>query len=210
MDPSLRELVSFEFGYCSQEKWRTSFAGFPAIYVKDVRRIFEEGCLILLQAHRLAPPSFGAPPTDSSALVPAQEQSTQEVTRRQGRACRPVSIFASAPVCRESCVHCKACPCDVAEEHDDHTCYNCEQRMLNPAGDPNAPWRAPRLRACELICDHCSRQKCCRRCLHDIHACYWCDRNGLTLPTPPKMKTKIFCRWSTCAVRSWRASEFGD
>ena len=55
MDPSLRELVSFEFGYCSQEKWKRSFAGFPAIYVKDVRRIFEKGCLILLQAYRIAP-----------------------------------------------------------------------------------------------------------------------------------------------------------
>ena len=126
--------------------------------------------------------TFGAPSSDSSAVVPAQEQSTQEVTRRQGRASRPVSIFARAPVCRESCVHCKACPCDVAEGHDDHTCYDCEQLMLNPAGDPNAPWKAPRLPACELICDHCSRQKCCLRYLHDSHACYWCDRNGVTLP----------------------------
>ena len=55
MDPALRELVSFEFGYCPQERWKRSFAGFPAIYVKDVRRIFEKGCLILLQAHRIAP-----------------------------------------------------------------------------------------------------------------------------------------------------------
>ena len=55
MDPSLRELVSFEFGYCPHGKWKTSFAGFPAIYVKDVRQILEKGCLILLQAHRLAP-----------------------------------------------------------------------------------------------------------------------------------------------------------
>ena len=55
MDPALRELVSFEFGYCPQERWKRSFAGFPAIYVKDVRRIFEKGCLIHLQAHRIAP-----------------------------------------------------------------------------------------------------------------------------------------------------------
>ena len=55
MDPSLRELVTFEFGYCPHETWRTSFAGFPAIYVKDVRRIFDRGCLILRQAHCIAP-----------------------------------------------------------------------------------------------------------------------------------------------------------
>ena len=36
-------------------KGGTSFAGFPSIYVKDVRRIFEQGCLILMQAHRIAP-----------------------------------------------------------------------------------------------------------------------------------------------------------
>ena len=107
-------------------------------------------------------------------------------------------------VCRESCVHCKACPCDVAEEHDDHTCYDCEQRMLNPAGDPNAPWSAPRLPAHELICDHCSRQKCCLRYLHDIHACYWCDRNGLTLPTPVGDSADCL---HACVVRSWRTSD---
>ena len=32
-----------------------SFAGFPSIYVKDVRRILENGCLILRQAHSIAP-----------------------------------------------------------------------------------------------------------------------------------------------------------
>ena len=32
LDPALRELVSFEFGYCRQETWRASFAGCPSIY----------------------------------------------------------------------------------------------------------------------------------------------------------------------------------
>ena len=45
MDPALRELVSFEFGYCLQERWKRPFAGFPAIHVKDVRRIFEKRLL---------------------------------------------------------------------------------------------------------------------------------------------------------------------
>ena len=55
LDPALRELVSFEFGYCLQETWRASFPGFPSIYVKDVRRILENGCLILRPAHSIAP-----------------------------------------------------------------------------------------------------------------------------------------------------------
>ena len=55
IDPALRELVSFEFGYCRQETWRVAFSGCPSIYVKDVRRILENGCLILRQAHSIAP-----------------------------------------------------------------------------------------------------------------------------------------------------------
>ncbi len=58
-----------------------------------------QGYLHLRPSNAASLPSFGAPCTDSSALVPAQEQLTQEVTRRQGRASRPVSIFARAPVC---------------------------------------------------------------------------------------------------------------
>ena len=58
MDQSLRELVAFEFGYCLQERWKASFAGTPTIYVKDVRRVLEKGCLILLQAHQIAPTAF--------------------------------------------------------------------------------------------------------------------------------------------------------
>ena len=128
-------------------------------------------------SEQLELPEFGAP-GDSSAVVPVKEQSKQEETSRQGRASKPVSIFARAPVCSVFCSYCKACPCDVADEHDDHTCYECKQKKLNPAGDPNAPWKAPRLPACELTCDHCSRMKCCLRYLHDIHACYSCDKNG--------------------------------
>ena len=53
--PALRELVSFEFGYCRQETWQVAFSGCPSIYVKDVRRILEHGCLVLRQAHSIAP-----------------------------------------------------------------------------------------------------------------------------------------------------------
>ena len=55
IDPALRELVSFEFGYCRQETWQVAFSGCPSIYVKDVRRLLENGCLVLRQAHSIAP-----------------------------------------------------------------------------------------------------------------------------------------------------------
>ena len=55
IDPVLRELVSFEFGYCRQETWQVAFSGCPSIYVKDVRRLLENGCLVLRQAHSIAP-----------------------------------------------------------------------------------------------------------------------------------------------------------
>ena len=29
-------------------------------------------------------------------------------------------------------------PCDVGVEHDDHTCYSCEQRLLHPESVPGA------------------------------------------------------------------------
>ena len=97
-------------------------------------------------------PSFGttamAPPGGASA----KEEAIQDAPRRQGKASKPVSIFARAPVCKESCLYCRARPCDVAVDHDDHTCYDCEQRLLNPDGEPGAPWRPPLLPACDLLC----------------------------------------------------------
>ena len=84
-----------------------------------------------------------------------KEEAIQDAPRRQGKASKPVSIFARAPVCKESCPYCRARPCDVAVDHDDHTCYDCEQRLLNPDGEPGALWRPPLLPACELLCYRC-------------------------------------------------------
>ena len=69
-------------------------------------------------------------------------------------------------------------------EHDDHTCYYCKQRMLNPAREPTTPWRAPLIRACDQLCHQCSRQECCLRYLHDVRACYWCNLHPGCVPTP--------------------------
>ena len=123
-------------------------------------------------------PSFGTNAAAPSSRATEKEESTQDGPRRQGKASKPVSIFARGPV------YCRTRPCDVAVEHDDHTCYDCEQRLLNPDGDPTAPWRPPLLPACDLLCDRCSRQKCCLRELHDFHACGRCECLPPVDPTP--------------------------
>ena len=41
-----------------------------------------------------------------------------------------MSIFSRAPLCPNTCRHCRSKPCDIATDHDDHICYNCEQRLL--------------------------------------------------------------------------------
>ena len=75
----------------------------------------------------------------------AANDALQAAPRRQGKASKNGSIFARAQVCKDSCRYCTPRPCDVAVDHDDHTCYDCEQRLLNPDGDPGAPWRPPLL-----------------------------------------------------------------
>ena len=77
----------------------------------------------------------------SVAVAPAAEAALACL----GCATHPVSTFARAPVCKHTCSYCLAQPCDVNVEHDDHTCYGCEQRKFNPAGEPNTPWCAPNL-----------------------------------------------------------------
>ena len=84
-----------------------------------------------------------------------------------------MSIFARAPACDYMCDTCQERPCDVDMTHDDHTCFDCEQQLLNPEGDPDAPWRAPQLPACTQPCDQCSRHRCG---LRSCSMCMWCTR----------------------------------
>ena len=75
-------------------------------------------------------PSFGSGPPATAATT--DENLSTEVAVRDGggKASPSVSIFSRAPLCSHTCRHCRCKPCDIATEHDDHICYNCEQRIL--------------------------------------------------------------------------------
>ena len=47
-----------------------------------------------------------------------------------GKASKSVSIFARAPLCKDTCRYCRTQPCDVGIEHDDHTWYPMEASAL--------------------------------------------------------------------------------
>ena len=107
----------------------------------------------------------------------------QPAPRRIGKASPSVSIFARDPLCKNTCRYCRCRPCDVGIEHDDHTCYDCEQRPLHPEGVPGATWQPPLTLGCESWCTQCTSQRCAVRGLHDLHVCMRCERS-LTNSTP--------------------------
>ena len=85
--------------------------------------------------------------------------------RRIGKASPSVSIFSRD---------------HVGVEHDDHTCYSCEQRLLHPGGVPGAPWQPPLPPGCESWCAH---QRCAVRRLHELHVCMDCE-HAMKISTP--------------------------
>ena len=87
------------------------------------------------------------------------------------------------PLCKNTCRYCRCRPCDVGIEHDDHTCCDCEQRLLHPEGVPGAPWQPPLTPGCESWCTQCTSQRCAVRGLHDLHMCMGCER-AMTFSTP--------------------------
>ncbi len=97
---------------------------------------------------------------------------------------RLVSIFARAPVCPDMCRYCRVKPCDVAIAHDDHTCYDCEQRLLHPEGAPGSDWQPPQLPVCDSWCHLCSTQRCALRDVHDLHLCMRCEHRPAADPAP--------------------------
>ena len=141
--------------------------------------------------HYTSLPAFGSVPEETSGGSVAVAPVAKAAPACLGCATQPESIFARAPVCNHTCSYCFAQPCDGDMEHDDHTCYGCEQRKLNPAGEPNTPWRAPKLLACDQLCNQCSRKKRGLRYLRDIHACYWCSLHPGCVPTPLGVGTRI-------------------
>ena len=120
-------------------------------------------------------PSFGGCPTVPARTGCEPADSVSAAPCRVGRASPSVSIFARAPVCPDTCRYCRCKPCDVAV-HDDHTCYNCEQRQLFPERIPT--WELPDLPICDSWCQACATQRCCSRGAHASHFCMRCERKG--------------------------------
>ena len=69
-----------------------------------------------------------------------------------------------------------------ATDHDDHICYNCEQRILFPERIPK--WEMQKLPICDLWCLECTTQRCCTRGPHQHHLCMECERRGVVFLAP--------------------------
>ena len=87
-------------------------------------------------------PAFGFDSQSSSNGNVVTESGVQPASKRLGKAFPSVSIFSRDPLCKNTCRYCRCQPCDVGVEHDDHTCYSCEQRLLHPGG-VHCPLAAP-------------------------------------------------------------------
>ena len=120
-------------------------------------------------------PAFGLDSQSSSGCNVVTESGVQPDPRRVGKASPSASIFSRDPLCKNTCRYCRCRPCDVGVEHDDHTCYSCEQRLLHPDGVPGAPWQPPLTPGCESWCAQCTSQRCAVRALHELHVCMDCE-----------------------------------
>ena len=69
-------------------------------------------------------------------------------------------------------------PCDIATDHNDHICYNCEQRQLFP--ERISKWK---LSICNFCCQKCATQRCCTRSAHEYYLCMQCERMDLVVRT---------------------------
>ena len=128
-------------------------------------------------------PAFGFDSQSPSGGNVVTDSGGQPAPRRIGKASPSVSIFSRDPLCKNTCRYCRCQPCDVGVEHDDHTCYSCEQRLLHPGGVPGAPWQPPLTPGCESWCAHCTSQRCAVRGLHELHVCMDCEHT-MKISTP--------------------------
>ena len=128
-------------------------------------------------------PAFGFTSQSPSGDKVVPDSGGQPAPRRIGKASPSVSIFSRDPICKNTCRYCRCQPCDVGVEHDDHTCYSCEQRLLHPGGVPGAPWRPPLTPGCESWCAHCTSQRCAVRGFHELHVCMDCE-HAMKISTP--------------------------
>ena len=129
-------------------------------------------------------PDFGTPCRSSTVGTCDTETAARTAPRRLGKASKSVSIFVRDPLCKDTCRYCRRRPCDVGCEHDDHTCYDCEQQLLYPEGVPGAPWQLPLVPGCESWRHKCTSQRCAVREPHDLHICMRCEHLPAAHPTP--------------------------
>ena len=91
-----------------------------------------QGYVVQLQPHDTTLPSFGGGPPATAGTENETIPTDVAIRGGGGKASPSVSIFSRAPLCPNTCRHCRNKPCDIATDHDDHICYNCEQRLLFP------------------------------------------------------------------------------
>ena len=129
-------------------------------------------------------PSFGSGPLATAATADENLPTDVAIREGSGKASPSVSIFSRAPLCSNTCRHCRSKPCDIATDHDDHTCYNCEQRILFP--ERILKWEMQKLPICDLWCLECATQRCCTRGPHQHHLCMECERRGVVFLAPAR------------------------
>ena len=126
--------------------------------------------------------SGGISSSRSSARTPMWKDADVAIREGGGKASPSVSIFSRAPLCSNTCCHCRSKPCDIATDHDDHICYNCEQMILFPERTPK--WEMQKLPICDLWCHECATQRCCTWGPHQHHLCMECERRGVVFLAP--------------------------
>ena len=137
---------------------------------------------VQLRPHDTTLPSFGGGPPATAGTANETIPTEVAIWEGGGKASPSVSIFSRAPLCPNTCRHCRNKPCDIATDHDDHICYNCEQRLLFPERIPK--WETQKLPICDLWCQECATQRCCTRGPHQYHLCMQCERRGVVFLAP--------------------------
>ena len=137
---------------------------------------------VQLRPHDTTLPSFGGGPPAAAGTATETIPTEAAIREGGGKASPSVSIFSRAPLCPNTCRHCRNKPCDIATDHDDHICYSCEQRLLFPERIPK--WETQKLPICDLWCLECATQRCCTRGPHQHHLCMQCERQGVVFLAP--------------------------
>ena len=79
-------------------------------------------------------PVFSATCQSAPECTSDADAAEQPAPRRIEKTSPSVSIFAQHPLYKNTCRHCRCRPCNVGIEYDDHTCCDCEHRLLHSEG----------------------------------------------------------------------------